>query len=88
MATLDLDKLMVDQLASEVALEVKRAVSLFGKINNPHEAYGVIMEEMDEFWDEVKEFNLAKGRDTRPKMRTELIQLAAMALRTIMDCEL
>jgi formiminotetrahydrofolate cyclodeaminase len=34
---------------------------------------------------EVKAYNLPKGRDTRPKMREELIQLAAMAVRAITD---
>jgi hypothetical protein len=54
----------------------------------PHGGYAVILEELDEFWEEVKKFNLPKGRDTRPNMRTELIQIAAMALRTIRDCNL
>jgi hypothetical protein len=76
---------IVDGLVQEVAAEVNRAQSLFAPINGPHEGYGVIKEEFDEFWDEVKKYNLNKNRDTRPQMRTELIQLAAMALRTIHD---
>jgi hypothetical protein len=74
-----------EQLAFEVAVEVERAQSLFAPINGPHEGYGVIKEEFDEFWDEVKRYNLNKNRDTRPQMRLELIQLAAMCLRTIHD---
>ena len=54
----------------------------------PHGGYAVILEELDEYWEEVKKFNLPKGRDTRANMRTELIQIAAMALRTIRDCDL
>src|ERR1700688_2836741 len=76
---------IVDGLVQEVAAEVNRAQSLFAPINGPHEGYGVIKEEFDEFWDEVKKYNLNKNRDTRPQMRTELIQLAAMCLRTIHD---
>lgn len=73
------------KLAREVAKELTRAQSLFNPINTPHEALGVIMEEFDEFKTEVYAYNPNKGRDTRPKMRTELIQLAAMALRAIHD---
>ena len=77
-----------ETITNEVSDEVKRARSLFGTFHNPHEALGVIREEYIEFETEVFKFNLGKGRDTRPEMRKELIQLAAMAIRTIMDCEL
>lgn len=73
------------QLMKEVEAELSRARSLFKPIYSPHEALGIIMEEFDEFKDEVYAFNIAKGRDTRPKMRVELIQLATMALRSILD---
>src|ERR1700731_869985 len=76
---------IIDGLVQEVAVELERAQSLFAPINGPHEGYGVIKEEFDEFWDEVKKYNLNKNRDTRPQMRAELIQLAAMCLRTIHD---
>lgn len=75
-------------LAQEIAAEVQRARTLFPAINNPHEGLAVIYEEFDEFKAEVWRYNLAKGRDTRPEMRKELIQLAAMAMRTILDCSL
>lgn len=63
-----------------------RACGLFGSIHNPHEALGVIREEYKEFEEEVFAYNPTKNRDTRPAMRAELIQLAAMALRAIHDC--
>jgi hypothetical protein len=72
-------------LATEVARELTRAQSLFPPIHSPHEGLAVIEEEWEEFKKEVWAFNLNKGRDTRPKMRAELIQLAAMCLRTIND---
>ena len=72
-------------MLNEVATELRRARSLFKPIHSPHEALGVVMEEFDEFKAEVYVFNLAKGRDTRPAMRKELIQLATMALRSILD---
>lgn len=78
---------MISQL-QEVEAEVTRAESLFPGLNNPHYYLGVIWEEFEEFKDEVFKFNLNKNRDTRPQMRTELIQLAAMCVRAIRDCEL
>lgn len=69
----------------EVEDEITRAVKVYQPLNSPHEAASVIKEEYDEFWDEVKAYNLRRGRDTRPRMREELIQLAAMAVRAITD---
>jgi hypothetical protein len=69
----------------EVEDEITRAVKIYKPLNSPHEAAAVIKEEYDEFWDEVKTYNLKRGRDTRPRMREELIQLAAMAIRAITD---
>lgn len=73
------------QLALEVAQEILRARSMFPAIASPHEGLAIIREEYLEFEAEVWKHNLFKNRDTRPQMRTELIQLAAMALRTILD---
>ena len=81
----DLIDRKVQRLSEEVAAELNRAISLFGPMRSPHEALGVIEEEWEEFRKEVWAFNIAKGRDTRPAMRTELIQLAAMALRAVHD---
>jgi hypothetical protein len=72
-------------IAIEAALEAEQAGKLHGKLNSVHEAYGVILEELDEFWDEVR-----KKRENRSlaSMRKELIQIAAMAIRTIHDLQL
>ncbi len=72
-------------LLNEVHRELVRAKKLFKPIHSPHEALGIIREEYIEFEKEVFEFNLAKGRDTRPEMRKELIQLATMSLRTVLE---
>lgn len=78
----------VTDICKEVEQEVTRAVEMFGPQKSPHESLGIIYEEFEEFKEEVFQFNLRKGRDTRPNMRTELIQLAAMAVRAIHDLEL
>jgi hypothetical protein len=75
----------IQKIVAEVAAEVLRATSMFDPMNSPHEAEGVIREEFEEFWDEVKAYNPRKNRDTRPAMRVELIQLAAMACRGVLD---
>jgi hypothetical protein len=73
-------------IANEVTLEVIRAGRMFPAMHSPHEAEAVIREEFDEYWDEVKKHNTSKpDRDTRPRQREELIQLAAMCLRAILD---
>lgn len=64
----------------EVEAEFGRATKLHGPIVTPHEAYGIILEELDEFWDEVKK----KKHDLR-ELRKELVQVAAMAIRAIHD---
>ncbi len=63
-----------------VEQELKRARALYPSQHSAHEGYAVLLEEVDEFWDEVK----MKKLDYQ-KARTELIHVAAMALRTIMD---
>ncbi len=48
-----------------------------GSFHSAHEAYGVILEEVDEFWDLVKSDN--------KNMLNELLQIAAMAQRAAED---
>ena len=76
---------MLTSIIQEVLTEVGRATDMFSPMHSPHEAEAVIREEFDEYWDEVKAHNMFKKRDTRPRQREELIQLAAMAVRAIYD---
>jgi hypothetical protein len=68
-----------------VADEIARARSMHAPMKSAHEAYAVILEEVDEFWDEVK-----KRRSHRDKnsMRKELVQIGAMAIRALSDLQL
>ncbi len=58
--------------------EMLSATDKYGGFNSAHEAYGVILEELDEFWDEVKKKR--SKRDTK-NMRRELVQTAAMCMK-------
>jgi len=72
----------IDLLLKEVEIELIRATILHGHMNSAHEALGVILEEYKEFEEEV--FKKASERNPA-HMREELIQLAAMCLKTIRD---
>lgn len=67
----------------EIRTEVRRAIDLHAPINSPHEGYAVTLEELDEFWDEVRKRDESRSYYL---MRKELIQVAAMAVRTVIDC--
>lgn len=69
----------------EVFDECFRATSLHGPMNSLHEGYAVILEEVDELWDQVK----LKASKRDPKnLHTELVQIAAMALKTAVNLKL
>lgn len=65
-----------------VAEEVATARSKHAPINSVHEGYAVILEELDEVWEEVKK--KTKERDL-PHLLKELVQVSAMAQRTAED---
>jgi hypothetical protein len=53
--------------------------------NSAHEAYAVMLEEVEEFWDECRK----KKKDRSPSnMLKELVQIAAMAQRAAEDLNL
>lgn len=62
--------------------ELRSAVEAYPAFNSAHEGHSVIREEFEELWDEVK---VRQGRRDVAKMRHEAIQLAAMAIRFVMD---
>lgn len=61
--------------------ELLRATEKFGRFASAHEGYAVILEEMDELWAEIK----AKDGYSSGRLRKEAIQVAAMALRFLID---
>jgi len=65
-----------------ICREYNEASAIHGKFHSVHEGYAVILEEMDELWDEVKK--KAINRDGK-KMAKEAVQVGAMALRFLED---
>lgn len=67
-----------------VRVELARARARFGSMASAHEGYAVILEEVEELWDEIK-------NDKRPRperidaMRREAMQVAAMGTRFLVD---
>ena len=81
-----------EKIAIEVEREVRRAMQLHRGINSLHEGKAVIEEQFDEFWEQVKvnpkKLSIDQQQIRLAEMRNELIQIAAMAIRTIVDCKL
>lgn len=68
----------IDSAATLVAQELQKASAKFGPMRSAHEGYAIIKEELDEAWDEIKKNNFLAAQ-------TEMIQVAAMAIRFIID---
>lgn len=68
----------LEENLQKVKTECLQAMRDWPPYNSAHEAYGVLMEEVEEFWDHVK--TNQKRRDL-PNMKKEAIQIAAVALR-------
>lgn len=69
------------ELAIEaVSKEVRKATLKHPPLNSIFEAYGVILEEVDELFEEVRP---DRGRST--EAQKEAVQIAAMGVRTILD---
>jgi hypothetical protein len=70
-------------VTEEIVAEYVEARRKHGPFNSGHEGYAVILEELDELWDEVRR---RTPRDSA--LRKESTQVAAMALAFIMEvCE-
>ena len=62
--------------------ELVGAVDKFPPFNSAHEGFAVLKEEVDELWDEVKR---KKSMRSDTEMQYEATQIAAMAVRFIID---
>jgi hypothetical protein len=70
----------IEYILHQVKDELFRAMKNNAPMNSAHEGYAVILEELDETWDEIK-------RNDPVRTREEMIQVAAMAIRFLYDVE-
>lgn len=80
--TADTQSARLDQIFLDVDDEVSAAVAKFPAFNSAHEGFSVLAEEVDELWDEVK---AKQGARDLARLRKEAVQVAAMAIRFILD---
>ena len=69
---MELSKIMV-----ELEKEIGEAVEKWGEFGNYHEGYAVMLEELDELWDEIK------GEQRPSFLREEALHVAAAAIKFI-----
>lgn len=70
----------VHTIVQETLDELAIAMRKFPQFNSGHEGYAVILEELDELWEEVRSKN-----GTKESQYNEAKQVAAMALRFMHD---
>ena len=68
--------------AARVRDELVRARALHPSIHSAHEGYSVILEELDELWEEVRK---KRSKRCLRRMLFELVQIGAMAQRMAED---
>lgn len=85
---MNLEELDNCEVVLDVVAELKSATEKFGAFNSTHEGAAILLEEYEELWDLVKT-NPKKfegGQEALKKaMRAEAIQVAAMAMRFVID---
>ena len=66
----------------EVDEEVQTAIEKFPSMNSAHEGFSILAEEVDELWEHVRG---KQGLRNVAAMRKEAMQVAAMAIRFMVD---
>lgn len=84
-----MDQIRLSTIASEIQIEVEKAVQKHRAMHSAHEGYAVILEELDELWDLVKMNTKKMDAPTltihNKCLREEAIQVAAMGMRFVLD---
>ena len=77
-----------DDAVLAIIAEYQRASAIHGPFNSAHEGYAVILEELDELWETIKNRKHVPPDDYMHGLTEEAIQVGAMALRILIDlCE-
>jgi len=73
----------IEPVLDAVLTELEKACRKHGAIRNQHELYAVLLEELQEFWEEVRKAQVSA--ELSPEAIKELVQIAAMGLRGLLD---
>ena len=65
----------------QVEVELRRAYEIHGDFQSMHEGYAVLLEEVDELWDEIKKRGAMRDRE---QLMNESKQVAAMGVKFLM----
>lgn len=75
---------MSKSVVDDVVKELNEAIEIHSLFTSAHHGYAIILEELDELWDEVKK---KKSIRDMKNMRAEAVQVAAMAMKFIISME-
>lgn len=77
------------EINNQVQKEMEAARTKYGAFHSTHEVYGVLKEEVDEFWDLVKSKSSSEIHQhwRTGEMIKELTQIASVALRAAQELE-
>lgn len=73
----------IEKAIELVKKELESANSKFPLFTSPHHGYAVILEELDELWDEIKN---DKHPMSKSNQKDEAVQVAAMAIKFLVSC--
>lgn len=73
---------LIEVAMYDVLSELRNALEEYPSMHSSHEGFAVLKEELDELWDEVRKKPFARSSE---KMRKEAKQVAAMAIRFMVD---
>ena len=76
--------LIEDKLVKDILDELHRAQKHGDTFSSLHEAYGVLLEEIDEVWDITRQ---KKKLRSKKELREEFIQVAAMAIKALQSLD-
>ncbi len=69
--------------SADITIEIIKGKQ-YGDFASDHEMYAVLLEEVEEVWHEIKN-NKAQG--FKERLRKELVQVAAVAIRAIQELD-
>lgn len=70
----------ISEALTEINIEFNKASEEYPEFHSFHEGYSIILEELDEAWDEIK-----KKKQDPERIKHEIIQTGAMCIRFLVN---